>query len=138
MRTNEQVIAHSIVVTDHDLRRLRPVIDHSDTLAAQLLDEELERATVVDQHSTPPDVVTMNSEVVYEDLTTGTRRTVRLVFPNDADASRHWISVLAPIGSALLGLRVNQQIEWPLPAGPRQIVVREIRYQPEASGDFHL
>jgi regulator of nucleoside diphosphate kinase len=78
----------------------------------------------------------MNSEVVYEDCATGVRRTVRVVFPKDADPARHHVSVLAPIGSALLGLKVGQQIEWQLPAGRRRISVVEIRYQPEAAGDF--
>jgi regulator of nucleoside diphosphate kinase len=80
----------------------------------------------------------MNSEVVYEDFATGARRTVRLVYPKDADASRGWISVLAPIGSALLGLRVGQEIEWQLPTERRRLFVVEIRYQPESRGDFHL
>jgi regulator of nucleoside diphosphate kinase len=80
----------------------------------------------------------MNSEVVYEDHTSGARRTVRVVYPKDADSSRGWVSVLAPIGSALLGLRVGQQIVWNVPSGARRISVVEIRYQPEANGEFHL
>jgi regulator of nucleoside diphosphate kinase len=136
MHTIDQ--AHAIVITDHDLQRLLPILDQSDTPESELLDWELHRATIVEQRSVSPDVVTMNSEVVYEDFATGARRTVRLVYPKDADASRGWISVLAPIGSALLGLRVGQQIEWQLPTGPRCVFVVEIRYQPEARGDFHL
>ena len=131
-------IDHAIVITDHDLQRLLPILEQSNTPESDLLDWELHRAAIVEQGRVSPDVVTMNSEVVYEDFATGARRTVRVVYPKDADASRGWISVLAPIGSAVLGLKVGQQIEWQLPTGPRCVFVVEIRYQPEASGDFHL
>ena len=134
MRTNPNIL----VITDLDLQRLLPVVEQSNTPAAELLDWELHRAVIVDQRSVSPDVVTMNSEVVYEDFATGARRTVRLVYPWDADASRGWISVLSPIGSALLGLRVGRYIELELPLGKRSVFVVEIRYQPEARGDFHL
>lgn len=131
-------IDHAIVITDHDLQRLLPILEQSNTPASELLDWELHRAAIVEQGRVSPDVVTMNSEVVYEDFATGARRTVRVVYPKDADASRGWISVLAPVGSALLGLKVGQQIEWQLPTGPRRVFVVEVRYQPEANGDFHL
>lgn len=128
----------SIIITDRDLQRLLSLLDHTSSPAAESLDAELQRATVVRQNEVPADVVTMNSDVVYEDLQTGTRRTVRVVFPKDADASKGWVSVLAPIGSALLGLKVGQEIEWKLPTGRRRVRVVEIRYQPEAAGDFDL
>lgn len=133
-----QNLDHVLVITDHDLQRLLPILEQSNTPASELLDGELHRATIVEQREVSPDVVTMNSEVVYEDFATGLRRTVRLVYPRDADASRGWVSVLAPIGSALLGLTVGQAIEWQLPSGRKQVFVVEIRYQPEARGDFHL
>ena len=63
------------------------------------------------------------------------RRTVRVVYPREADSTRGHISVLAPIGSALLGLRVGQSIEWDLPKGRKRVRVVEIRYQPESHGD---
>ena len=135
MRTD---LDNVIVVTDQDLRRLMPILEQNDTPASELLEGELHRAMIVEQRGVSPDVVTMNSEVVYEDFATGARRAIRLVYPKDADASRGWISVLAPIGSALLGLRVGQDIQWQLPTGRRQIFVVEIRYQPESRGDFHL
>jgi regulator of nucleoside diphosphate kinase len=124
---------HPIIVTDHDLERLQRLVEQS---GAEQLDLELNRATIVEQRRVAPDVVTMNSEVVYEDVTSGARRTVRVVYPKDANASRGWVSVLAPIGSALLGLKVGQQIDWQLPTGLRHVRVVEITYQPEASGDF--
>jgi regulator of nucleoside diphosphate kinase len=118
--------------------RLRTVLEQNDSAASDALDAELYRAHIVDRRFVPADVVTMNSELVYEDVDTGARRTVRVVYPKDADSKRGWISVLAPIGSALLGLRVGQEIEWPVPHGSKRVRVVELRYQPEASGDFHL
>lgn len=125
---------HPLIVTDVDLERLRAVVEQHDVPAAELLDGELHRATIVPRAAVPADVVTMNSDVVYED-DSGTRRTVRVVYPRDADGERGWVSVLAPIGSALLGLRVGQHIDWRLPAGPRRLRVVDVPYQPEAAGD---
>lgn len=133
---NTTANSHDLIITEQDLRRLLPVLDTNDTPQAEQLEGELQRAVIVKEP--PPDVVTMNSEVTYEDLSTGTRRTVRVVYPKDADASKGHISVLAPIGSALLGMRVGHEIEWQLPTGRRRVRVLEIRYQPEAQGDLHL
>ncbi|KAB2900071.1 MAG: nucleoside diphosphate kinase regulator [Kofleriaceae bacterium] len=127
---------HDILITDIDRDRLLPVIDQHDTEAAESLDAELRRAVIVDQRAIPGDVVTMNSEVEYEDVGSGTRRTVRVVFPREADASAGRVSVLAPIGTALLGLRTGQTIAWRTPGGVREIRVVEVRYQPEAAGRF--
>jgi regulator of nucleoside diphosphate kinase len=132
MRTNQR----ELIVTNTDVERLLPLLDHYDTPASESLDSELQRAVIVDQRTVPADVVTMNSEVVYEDCDTFATRRVKVVYPKDADASRGFISVLAPIGSAILGLRVNQTIEWPVPNGTKRIRILEIRYQPEACGDF--
>src|SRR5690349_16102444 len=129
---------HDLVVTTHDLERLKPLLDQHDTREAELLDQELHRARVVDPQSVPADIVTMNSEVMYEDCDTLVRRTVRIVYPKDADARSGRVSVLAPIGSALLGLRVGQTITWQVPNGHKRIRVVEIRYQPESSGDYQL
>lgn len=126
----------SIIVTDLDLQRLRTVLDHHDVPTAEALDAELHRAVVVPQREVPADVVTMNSDVLYEDESTGARRTVRVVYPRDADAGRGWVSVLAPIGSALLGLRVGQHIDWNVPAGRRRLRIVDVPYQPEAAGDL--
>jgi regulator of nucleoside diphosphate kinase len=131
------MMAHHIIVTDADLDRLRPLLEHANTTAADLLDSELVDATVIDQFDVPADLITMNSEVVYEDLDTSARRTVRIVYPTDADAKRSWVSVLSPIGSALLGLRIGQETEWTVPSGKKRVRVVALTYQPEAAGDFH-
>ena len=112
------------------------MLDHDGSPASESLETELHRAIVVDPRAIPADVVTMNSQVVYEDCETSVQRTVTVVYPKDADAGSGRVSVLAPIGSALLGLRVGQAIEWPVPTGTKRIRVVEIRYQPEASGDY--
>jgi regulator of nucleoside diphosphate kinase len=128
----------SIIITEADHERLLSVLDQHDTPLADSLEAELQRATIVPPGEVPPDVVTMNSEVVYEIPATGDRRTIRLVYPKDANATAGRISVLAPIGAALLGLHVGQEIDWTVPSGTRRIRVVEVRYQPEAAGDLTL
>lgn len=116
-----------IIITTQDLERLRPLLDLHDSPAAEALDGELHRARIVAPENVPADVVTMNREVVYEDCETSTQRTVKLVYPKDADAEQGKVSVLAPIGSALLGLRVGQSITWRVPNGTKRIRVVEVR-----------
>jgi regulator of nucleoside diphosphate kinase len=130
-RSEEQII-----VTDADLERLTTVLYHHGDLVSEPLEAELHRATIVAQRDVPADIVTMNSEVVYEDAETGARRAVVLVYPKDADARSGRVSVLAPVGAALLGLRVGQEIVWRVVNGDKRIRVVEIRYQPESAGDF--
>ena len=127
-----------IIVTDADLARLRPVLDSTRGEATDALEEELQRAAIVRQADVPADVVTMNTDVLYEDCATGVRREVRIVYPKDADARAGRVSVLAPIGAALLGLRVGQSIEWHVPGGNRRVRVVEVRYQPEAAGHLTM
>ncbi len=131
-----------IVVTTQDYDRLHsvlePILAASTSDHLELLVQELERAQVVPPHELAPDVVSMNSEFVYEDLATGKRRAARLVYPGEADIDRGWISVFAPLGSALLGLRVGHEIDWAMPSGVRRLKVIEISYQPEAAGDLSL
>lgn len=116
----------NIIISDSDMQRLRAVLDVHQSVASDDLDAELHRALVVPQESMPADVVTMDRDVVYEDLDTQTRRRVRLVYPQHSDPKRGWISVLAPIGSALLGLRVGQSIEWEVPTGRKRVRIVEV------------
>jgi regulator of nucleoside diphosphate kinase len=102
------------------------------------LDGELERAEVVNPIDIPKDVVTMRSTVRLKDLDNGKEMVYSLVFPNEADIDEGKISVLAPVGTAMIGYRVGDVIEWEVPSGLRRLKVEEIIYQPEASGDYHL
>jgi regulator of nucleoside diphosphate kinase len=142
--SGEQIPAEArIRVTASDYERLRSVIDASSTTrdrdAVDALSEELDRAEVVPPERIGADTVTMNSEVVFQDESTGDTREATLVYPKEGDPERGRISVLAPIGSALLGLAVGQTIDWPLPGGKRKrLRVQRIVYQPEQAGHWHL
>jgi regulator of nucleoside diphosphate kinase len=126
------------IITDADLERLLPVLSRHDGAVAHALQSELKRARIVAQTDVPADVVTMNSEVVCEDITTGAQRAIRVVYPQDVDALAGRISILAPMGAALLGLRVGQEIFWRVARGFKRVRVVAIRYQPESAGDFAL
>ena len=102
------------------------------------LRQELERATVVDPQEIPADVVTMNSKVLLRDLETGDEVSYTLVYPPDANLDEDKISVLAPIGTAILGYRAGATVTWNVPAGVRRLHIEKILYQPEAAGDYHL
>jgi regulator of nucleoside diphosphate kinase len=100
------------------------------------LREEIERAEIVEPEAVPRDVVTMNSVVRFVDEDSGRESAVKLVFPGHADVESDRISVLAPVGSALLGLSVGDSIDWPVPnARTRRLRVVAVTYQPEAAGD---
>lgn len=102
------------------------------------LRQELERATVIDPQEIPADVVTMNSKVLLRDLETGDEVSYTLVYPPDANLDEDKISVLAPIGTAILGYRAGATVTWNVPAGVRRLHIEKILYQPEAAGDYHL
>jgi len=86
----------------------------------------------------PPDVITMNSKVRVRDMQTREESEYTLVFPHAADIKQGKISVLAPIGTALLGYKTGDVIRWEVPAGTRVLKVLSVLYQPEAAGDYHL
>jgi regulator of nucleoside diphosphate kinase len=132
----------SITLTSLDYQRLQTLIAEApdrDHAGAEVLENEIERATVVPQAEIPPSVVTMNSRILVEDESTQERRELTLVYPTDSDPSGGKLSVLSPLGSALIGLSVGQSIVWELPRGRRvRVRVLEILFQPEASGRFDL
>lgn len=102
------------------------------------LEAELDRSEVVAPKDVPPSVVTMNSTVRFS--VTGSNHEFRLtlVYPKDADGSGNTISILAPVGSALLGLSEGDEIEWPRPGGgTMRVRIEEVIYQPERAGEFH-
>ena len=125
--TMENLDNTTIIIGTTDQRALLSLLDLHDSPAIEELSTEIHRAVVVEQGAVPSDVVAMNTSVLYEDCDTLARREVRLVYPKDADAERGHISVLAPIGSALLGLRVGQAISWRVPGGTKRIRVVEVR-----------
>ena len=130
-------------ITTEDMERLRTIVERalesSRAAAAEQLGLELDRAMVVPQGQIPPDVVTMRSRVHFEDVETGRRREATLVYPEEASMDQSRVSILAPVGLALLGLKVGDMIEWPLPnARLARLRILEVLYQPEAAGDFHL
>jgi regulator of nucleoside diphosphate kinase len=103
-----------------------------------LLENELYRGVLVDPQDIPHDVITMNSKVSITDTDSGEKMTYTLVFPSAANIAENKLSVLAPLGMALLGYRKGDAIEWPVPSGVRKLKVDEIIYQPEAAGDYSL
>lgn len=132
-----------IRITEQDKTRLQKLIatmrrekDLRDDLTA--LSVELDRAIVVEPEKIPSDVVTMNSQVAIIDLDTSERLIFTLVFPEDADADQNKVSVLAPIGSGMLGYHAGDEFEWGVPAGKRRFKIAEVTYQPEAKKHFHL
>ena len=131
----------AIKVSTLDLGRLEALLDSlpADTFPeADLLAAELDRAEVLDPKEMPSNVVTMNSRVRFAMEPSGKEYELTLVYPKDIDGSAGKISVLAPVGSALLGLSVGQEIEWPAPGGGMiRVRIIDILYQPERSGDFH-
>ena len=135
----------NIYITKPDHERLTKLIEiarerEGDTNREHLdrLEEELEKAEVVEQKDIPPDVITMRSTVSLKDLDTGEKMIYWLAFPTEANYDEGKISVLAPIGTAMLGYRRGDVIEWEVPSGVRRLKVEEVLYQPESKGDYHL
>ncbi|HET7932047.1 MAG TPA: nucleoside diphosphate kinase regulator [Rhodanobacteraceae bacterium] len=131
----------SIILSRLDVERIEALLDTPalrDTPAAARLRSEIDRAEVVEPADMPADVVSMNSSADCVDESNGKHHALTLVYPKDADADAGRISVLAPVGSALLGLRVGQGIDWPGQGGQvHRLKVTAIHYQPEAAGHLH-
>ncbi len=128
-----------IYVTEDDYEKLRGLVAGRRGRAPReaeyldMLEQELDRAEIVEPGALPRDVITMNSEVRLRDLDSGDEKIYRLVFPSQTRGGNS-ISILAPIGTALLGYRVGDVIEWRVPRGVRRLKVLEVVYQPEAAG----
>jgi regulator of nucleoside diphosphate kinase len=132
-----------LMMTAADFDRLSHLLEspqyrasHAALLAA--LKQELERSEVVPPAGVPRGVVTMHSQVRMRDLKTRETETYTLVYPDEANIDDGKLSVLAPLGVALLGTRAGQVVEVAAPAGLRRIKVERVLYQPEAAGDYHL
>ena len=133
-----------IYITKYDLTRLRELLQvgisfaERDRQSLENLQDELDRAHVVEPTAVPHDVVTMNSRVRLKDLETNEEKVYTLVFPSEANLEQQKISILAPIGTAILGYRVGDAVEWRVPGGIRKLRIEEILYQPEAAGQYSL
>lgn len=124
-----------------DAERLQRLVDAAtdkDLAVAEALEAELERAEVLDPEEMPSDVVSMNSQVRFTELTRNSEMTRTLVYPHALAETPDGLSIMAPVGAALLGLRVGDVIDWLLPDGrPTQLRVDAILWQPEAAKQYH-
>ena len=131
-----------IFITQHDRERLTFMLDealagkHRDAAFLKELARELAIAETVDSKAVPANVVTMNSRVVVKDVESGEKSEYSLVFPEQADIAQGRLSVVSPIGTAILGYAKGDTIIWQTPGGPRQIKIADITYQPEAAGAY--
>jgi regulator of nucleoside diphosphate kinase len=139
MKEGDPMRSDRIVITEEDMSRLRQLVQQGRTSARRDqehladLDDELDRAEVVERGELSDDVVTMHSTVRVRDVDTGTSMVYTLVFPSDADIERRRISVLAPVGTALIGCRTGDVVEWATPGGGRRLRIEEVLFQPEAA-----
>jgi len=133
-----------IYITKADIKKLKNLIagvkmsGSKSRADLDALEKELNRAKVVNPKRIPEEVITMNSKVRLCDLASGEEMIYTIVYPSDANMEHNKISVLAPIGTALLGYRVGDVVEWTVPSGVRSLKIQEVLYQPESVGDFEL
>ncbi len=132
----------TIYITQADAEKIRVLLweagasDYRGSPYLKQLRQELDRAVIVEPQNIPSDVITMNSTAVLADAETGEEMIYTLVFPDQADLAQGKISILAPIGTAMLGYRVGSSFEWDTPGGKRSLRVARVTFQPEASGNF--
>jgi regulator of nucleoside diphosphate kinase len=138
-----------VLLTELDALRLRATLarallessasDGSAEETHELLATALRSAVVVPPERIPADVVTMRSRLVLKDVESGSRREIVLVYPEEERPHDGQVSVLSPVGVALLGLSEGALVAWPLPSGRTAVLrVDSIRYQPESEEEFHL
>ncbi|WP_413699578.1 nucleoside diphosphate kinase regulator [Psychromonas sp. KJ10-10] len=130
-----------ITITSLDSDRLHTLIESlpkSQLSALSGLEDELARANIVAPTEIPENIVTMNSTIKFSVTSTKDEFLLTLVYPKDIDSSGEKISILAPVGSAILGLSQGNEIEWPKPGGGLiKVKIKEIIYQPERSGELY-
>lgn len=132
-RTNK-IAATAIVLSADDYRGLTALVQSQATNLrmaelAERLDEELGRAQVLEKDDPPGQIVGMNCEVAFRDENTGTVQTMMLVYPREADVGKGRLSVLTPVGTALIGQRVGDVTSWESPAGQiRRLTVLSVRH----------
>jgi regulator of nucleoside diphosphate kinase len=132
----------AITLSTVDIQRLERILEDGNVPNSpniEALREELSRAEVVEPQQMPAGVITMNSRVRLLNESTGKPHELTLVYPQAADGALGRVSVLAPVGSALLGLSTGQSIDWPMPDGTvSRLKVLEVLYQPESAGQYHI
>lgn len=121
-----------LIISETDYERISSLLRTAPDEIQELLQTELDRATVVPDDKLPEGVVSMNSTVTFLDLSTNKTNKVTLVYPHEANIAENKISILAPIGAALIGLRVGQTMKWPLPGGKeKELKVVEVNREKE-------
>jgi regulator of nucleoside diphosphate kinase len=130
-------MSRKIYITEMDKKKLQKLINEAiqdniqnEELMSDLI-RELDRADVVSKAELPRDVITMDSRVLL--VLDGSEEEIALVYPHESDVSDNKISVLSPIGTAILGYREGDTIEWKVPSGVTTIKVKKVLYQPEAT-----
>lgn len=133
---------NEILISSLDAARIQSCIERarSGGLNAPVnlvpLSKEIDRAKKVKPEKMPGDVVTMNSRILLRNTKTGKDMQIQIVYPEDADITKQKISIFAPVGTALLGYRKGDKVEWNTPTGLTELVILDIIYQPESEGNF--
>jgi regulator of nucleoside diphosphate kinase len=128
-----------ILITEKDLLRIKNILSFQKSEDFENLELELDRAKIISDNQVPPDLVTMNSKVKFLNVQDNKEMIITIVYPSEANFSEGKISVLASLGSALIGLCEGQEINWMFPDGKTKTLrISEILYQPEVNGHWHL
>lgn len=134
----------NIKITDYDYVKLYNLLNRSKKSKNEelnnisVLENEIRRAERVDSKEISPDIVTMNSLIEIVDLDTNKSMTIKLVYPKDADYRLGKISILSLLGSALLGYKVGSRISFEVPRGKKEVIIKNIIYQPESNGVYNI
>ncbi len=126
-----------LLITDTDAHQLRMLLEGAalscdrDRIQLDVLEEEIEKARIVPQAQIPSNVVTMRSRVRIVDMRTGEQLVYQIVYPHEANYAAQKISILAPIGMALLGYAAGTEIEWRVPSGSRRLRIEAVEQQSE-------
>ncbi len=128
-------MSRRIIITEQDMQKLKKLVDAEIDDAKNKphvldLDNELKRAEIVSKNEIPDDIITMNSSVLLS--LDGMDETITLVYPHEADVDNNMLSVLSPIGTAIIGFREGDVVEWAVPSGITIIDIKKVIYQPEA------
>ncbi len=127
----------TIHITSDDRKQLKELLTTQISSAEAMgphvrkLENEINKATVIPPEEADPDLITMNSNVLLE--LDGAEMDLWLVYPKDADISENKVSILSPIGTAILGYRKGDTVHWEIPSGTTEIFIKEILYQPESA-----